>query len=540
MCVDLDLLRGPVVPNSVEGCRCLQFILIKEVRVPNMRKVSPQNPSGTRSIVKGFLYSTTAIAMIAAPAQANDMDEMRAELQNLLDRMERVEGQQVAAQTAAPIMNRQYLRKRAPQLPSRYAPYDVRDNYIMPETARANGVVGGDLPGSFKVPGSDTSVAISGHISMRATYDGGASEGSFSSWGHAGTIQPDESNPNSNGQLRFESLSNSMAVSTSSESNMGTVTTNLVLSTDRDGLALEDTLSLNRVWAPFANVGVGNWTFGQQGFAFTSGDCYGETVATGGAPCPLGIGPAIQYAGGGGGMNYRIQLVHPAATLDSDGRDDMGGVNINGSLPDLQARLSFGAGAANIGLGLQLRQYGYDNNNLNTDVAGASDTDTGFGIFPEISIPLGKDKLYAGFAYTDGGRNTNINHSLWTGGRGDQGTVDPVTGNIDSTVTYSLHTYYTHWWNASMRSTLHLSGANSNPEDYSLGADDETPPLTQWRSLTGNLVWSLVPRVTTGVGVSYHSAKFRGDNNENQGVNNAIDDAANEAVEGHWSVTVSY
>ena len=93
-----------------------------------MRKVSPQNPSGTRSIVKGFLYSTTAIAMIAAPAQANDMDEMRAELQNLLDRMERVEGQQVAAQTAAPIMNRQYLRKRAPQLPSRYAPYDVRDN----------------------------------------------------------------------------------------------------------------------------------------------------------------------------------------------------------------------------------------------------------------------------------------------------------------------------------------------------------------------------------------------------------------------------
>ena len=71
-----------------------------------MRKVSPQNPSGTRSIVKGFLYSTTAIAMIAAPAQANDMDEMRAELQNLLDRMERVEGQQVAAQTAAPIMNR--------------------------------------------------------------------------------------------------------------------------------------------------------------------------------------------------------------------------------------------------------------------------------------------------------------------------------------------------------------------------------------------------------------------------------------------------
>ena len=57
-----------------------------------MRKVVQQASSGTRSVVKGFVYSTAVAALLAAaPAQANDVDEMRAELQNLLDRMERVD-----------------------------------------------------------------------------------------------------------------------------------------------------------------------------------------------------------------------------------------------------------------------------------------------------------------------------------------------------------------------------------------------------------------------------------------------------------------
>ena len=143
------------------------------------------------SYTKGLLCSTAAAALMAsAPAQANDMNEVRVELQNLLDRMERIEqsqSQQVA-ETSAVRTNRTYIRKRAPQLPDRYKPYDVRDLYIMPETARANGVVGGDLPGSFKVPGSDTSVAISGWLTMGTVYDGGTSEGNFATWGHAGLL----------------------------------------------------------------------------------------------------------------------------------------------------------------------------------------------------------------------------------------------------------------------------------------------------------------------------------------------------------------
>ena len=500
-----------------------------------MRKISSQTPSGTRSIVKGLICSTAVAALVAsAPVQANDMDEMRTELQNLLDRMESVEQtqveQQVAVETAAPLVNRTYIRKRAPKMRSMYEPYDVRDLYIMPETARANGVVGGDLPGSFKVPGSDTSVSFSGGLRMGVSAVGGSRGANFSTWDHAGLLSPDGVGTAAN-RLNMEAIQNSLVVSTSSESSMGPVTSTLIIQSDRDGVALADTLSLNRYWAPIASIGVGNWTFGQQGFAFTSGSCYGETAAGGGAPCPLGIGPAIQYAGGGGGMSYRIQLVTPQSSLDADGLADVGGANTTGGIPDLQARLSSGM----FSVGLQLRQYGYEAKGGTPTTFNAGDTDVGWGIFPEVTIPMGNDKLYAGVAYTDGGRNTSINWSLWTGGRGDQGTIDPTTGSINSTETVSVHTYYTHAWSDTARSTLHASGGNSDVAEYSVGAAN-APPIMKWRTLTGNIVWSLVPRVTTGVGVSYHSALFRGATGNTSSTN----DEANESVEGHWAVSVSY
>ena len=496
------------------------------------------------SYTKGLLCSTAAAALMAsAPAQANDMNDVRAELQNLLDRMERIEEAQVqtqVAETSAVRTNRTYIRKRAPKLPDRYNPQMIQDLYIMPENARANGVVGGDLPGSFKVPGTDTSIAISGRIQMGAVYDGGTSEGAFSTWGHAGLLRPDADNAaGGSDQFNMEALSNALTIASSSESDLGTIGTTLVITTDRDGPALVDNLNLNRTWAPVASATVGNWTFGQQGLAFTSGACYGETVTTGGAPCPLGLSAALQYAGSGGGMDYRIQLVTPAGVLDADGLDDLGGVNVRGQYPDLQARISRPVGPVNFSMGMQLREYGYDNNQgtgNTTVLAGASDDAIGWGLFPEISIPMGMDTLYAGLAYTVGGRNTNINHVLWTGGRGDMGTIDPNTTNIQNTRTYSFHSYYTHWWNDTTRSTLNLHGANSNPSDLSTGGDDTTPPLTKWRTVSGNVVWSLAPRVTTGVGVVYNTALFRGDNLNT----NETGDESSTALEGHWRVTVTY
>lgn len=506
-----------------------------------MRKVSSQTKSGTPSIVKGFLYSTAVAALvISAPAQANDMDEMRTELQSLLDRMERIEQtqteQQIAVEAAAPVLQNQYIRERSPLMRGYFAPQSAWDGYIKPETARGNQVVGGDLPGSFKVPGTDTSMSITGGMQLGVNYDGGQSEGAFATWGHAGLLQADGAGSNGAGALRFESLNNSNAISTSTETEMGTVSTLMLWSWTQTAPALESLLNQAQAEQIAASFTLGNWSFGEQNQAYTSGNCYGETVYTGGAPCPLGRGPSIQYRGGGGGMNYVFELVHPATSLDADGLADVAGSNVNGSIPDVQARISSGMGGAMASVGLQMNNLKYESKAGTPSTFNAGDSETGWGIFPEIKVPMGKDTFYAGVSYTDGGRQTNINHNLWTGGRGEEGIINPTTGSIETTVVVSAHMYYTHWWNDTFRSTLNVHGANANVSDLSVGATGTTPPLTKWRTVSGNVVWSLVPRVTTGLGVTYHTSLFRGD----QGNANATSDEATTAVEGNWTIKVSY
>jgi len=506
-----------------------------------MRKVSSQTQSGTPSIVKGFLYSTAVAALIvSAPAQANDMDEMRTELQSLLDRMERVEqtqvDQQVAVEAAAPVMfNKQYIRKRSPLMRGYFAPRTAWDNYITPETARGNQVVGGDLPGSFKVPGTDTSMSITGGLQLGINYDGGQSEGAFATWGHAGLLQSDGNGSNGAGTLRFESLANSNTITTSTETEMGTLSTTMSWGWTQTAPALESLLNQAQAEQVNASFQLGNWSFGEQNQAYTSGACYGETVYTGGAPCPLGRAPSIQYRGGGGGMSYVFELVHPATSLDAGGLAATAGSNVNGGIPDVQARISSAMGGANASVGLQMNQMKYESKGGTPTTFNPGDSATGWGIFPEIQIPMGKDTFYIGVSYTDGGRQTNINHNLWTGGRGEEGAIDPTTGSIDTTQVISTHAYYTHWWNDTFRSTLNVHGANANVADFSVGAA-AAPPLTKWRTVSGNVVWSLVPRVTTGVGVTYHSALFRGD----QGNANATSNEASTAIEGNWKISVSY
>jgi hypothetical protein len=233
-------------------------------------------------------------------------------------------------------------------------------------------------------------------------------------------------------------------------------------------------------------------------------------------------------------MNYVFELIHPATQLDADGLADVVGANANGSIPDIQARISTAMGGANASVGLQMNNMKYESKGGNT-LATNSDTETGWGIFPEIQIPMGKDTFYVGVSYTDGGRNHSINTNLWTGGRGASAAINPVTGDIDTTATMSTHAYYTHWWNDTMRSSLHVSGGNSNVADFSVGAAG-APPMTKWRTASANVVWSLVPRVTTGVGITYNAALFRGD----QGNTNATGDEASEAIEANWTIRASY
>lgn len=78
-----------------------------------------------------------AAALVSAPAFADELSELKAALSKLQAKVEQMESQQKAAPAATP----------------------------------ANVVTGGDMPGSFKLPGSDTSVKLSGYAQLDAIYD---------------------------------------------------------------------------------------------------------------------------------------------------------------------------------------------------------------------------------------------------------------------------------------------------------------------------------------------------------------------------------
>ena len=91
-----------------------------------------------------LLGSGAAIALMAAsvPASADELNELKGQIEALQSKLATLEINQIAAQ-----QEQQYV------------------------AAPANAVVGGDKPGSFRLPGSNTSVAIGGYAKLDLIYD---------------------------------------------------------------------------------------------------------------------------------------------------------------------------------------------------------------------------------------------------------------------------------------------------------------------------------------------------------------------------------
>jgi len=87
-----------------------------------------------------LMGSGAALALVAGPALAGQAEDLKAQIDSLQARLDQLEKQKAVsdgAQAAAP----------------------------------ADAVVGGDYPGSFKLPGSDTSFSIHGYTKLDFVYN---------------------------------------------------------------------------------------------------------------------------------------------------------------------------------------------------------------------------------------------------------------------------------------------------------------------------------------------------------------------------------
>jgi len=470
-----------------------------------MRKVAQQTSSGTRSVVKGFVYSTAVAALLAAaPAQANDVDEMRAELQNLLDRMERVEQKQTqsAQMTALPTYTRAIKRRYVPEIPSNQrTSWDPRERYIMPEMARGNGVVGGDLPGSFKAPGSDTSISVGGSAHVAVAWNGGQTHAFPTN--QSASLVPADAATAADGIIDFRTLGANVSVNSSTPTEMGDLGVHLVISNDTADTAVNRNLYVTTSsMHGAANVTLGNWTFGQHGSGL-----YG---VTGGAESVAGLdglgtflAPGISYSSGSGGMSYTVSLFPPNSEPNAAGAAIGTGAQ---DLPDLHVSLSTALGGMTLGIAGYAREYGIAQvrsegeictATLSQGACGGEETKAGFGGTIGISMPVGADTLNVGLARGTAPRGMG-NYQNWAGAEGEAFTVDPATGAVSGTDHTVFTVNFTHAWGDGVRSTIGATTQSLNVADT---ATDNT--MTRAHQAIANVFWSPVPAVNMGLEVNW-------------------------------------
>lgn len=145
-----------------------------------------------KTLRTALLGSGAAFALMAGPAFAGQAEDLKGQIDSLQARLDSIEKQQAtvpATQAAAP----------------------------------ADAVVGGDFPGSFKLPGSDTSLAIHGYTKLDFIYDFDANLGdTFNSTGIPGN---NTANSNADSAIRLHARQSRLTFETRTPTNYGSMRT---------------------------------------------------------------------------------------------------------------------------------------------------------------------------------------------------------------------------------------------------------------------------------------------------------------------------
>ncbi len=146
----------------------------------------------TQSLRTALLGSGAAFAMMAGPALAGQADGLQAEIDSLRSQVDQLEKERASIET-----------------PQAAAPADA--------------VIGGDFPGSFKLPGSDTSVAVHGYVKANFIYDFDENLGdSFADTGITGRHTPQQ---HQGGNFHFGSRQSRFDIETRTPTDWGQLKT---------------------------------------------------------------------------------------------------------------------------------------------------------------------------------------------------------------------------------------------------------------------------------------------------------------------------
>lgn len=428
----------------------------------------------SRSVRSILIGSGTALAMstggTALAAEPQDIEALKEQVRTLMDRIDELEAQQDASE--------QQVRSQEQELS------EVKERV---ETAPANVITAGDIPGSFKIPGTDTSVSVSGYVKGDFIYDLDADVGdSFSVAAIPLDSEPEQDN------VRLHARQSRVRVKSHTDlGNGGAVDTHIegdfFGTGGNQGFANSTSFRIRHAYGQWTTPNGSSFAAGQTWTAF-GGFFYMPTVDFFAPNGQVFLRQGqVRYTTPGG---FAISLENPesfvadAAGESSGGEDD--------AFPDLVARWRGGPGgsAGNYSISGVVREL----NGAGTGLDGVpyDDEATAWGVNVGGSWDFDPVGFTAGVTYGDGLGRYHLANTAFFAGVATGGEIETVE-QLGVTAGLSL-------------ATTDTSSINVNV-GYS-ERDDEFEALTPTADETGlsihtNYIWSPWPGTNFGFEVVY-------------------------------------
>ncbi|MBB3329460.1 hypothetical protein BDK63_000300 [Halomonas campaniensis] len=359
-----------------------------------------------------------ALAGMSLPVFAQDasIEALRAQMLEMQRQIERLEQQQVQAQ-------QQEAEAR--------------------EALASNVVTGGDTPGSFKVPGTDTSVQIGGYVRLDAIYD------LDQDLGDSLFVEGiDTSDGSSNASFRAHARQSRLFVKTSTPTAFGPATTHL--EGDFFGGGGNEVFSNSRSFR--LRHAYGEWNgllAGQTWSNFMHFAAYPSTVDFDG---PVGVSFIRQAQ-----LRYTLPLGASALSFSAENPEATGFEGSRDTAPDLTARYRWGGDNATIETAGLVRR-------LKVDDDAANDSATGYGLMLAGNVGVGPDTtLMAGAIYGDGiGRYLYTASGASDGSSGIGEAYVDANGNLETIEAYGFNVAVAQNWTDKFSSSLSYGQARGD------------------------------------------------------------------------------
>lgn len=386
------------------------------------------------------------------------------------------------------------LKAQIEALQKSLAALEQKQSKIETQVSPTNVVTAGATKGSFKLPGSETSIKLGGYVKLDAIYSS-RSAGANSQADLVlvpGSIPVGNAADNEKGQTKLHARQSRLNLSTHTPTSWGDLTTYFEVDFfGADGNEIVSNSNNSRLRHALASLG--NLSAGQSWSTFMDPGSLPETLDFGG---PVGEAfirqGLVRWTQKFGGGAWSVALENPESYLTRQNRDGSYATLVpdDDRTPDIVAKLDLNTSRGRFALAGMVRQLRVDAAAAATSVE-ARDSKWGgalgvYGVIPTIGKDDFRFSLIGGNAL---GRY--IGQAIFTDASVDGNgrlRLDPQWGTILS---------YRHFWSDTLRSTLALSAARADTPRGAVNANraSQTAHL--------NLLWSPVPQATLGVEYIY-------------------------------------